>query len=109
MFYHICQVAVTEIHGTFSSGVLPLQGRRLKGRKKKTWEAEALKGFNMELRSEKHGSEKAFLGRVHQLGKIERQCIIWLRKEKDNKHSELGPHVSFFLDSSPDYSILLKL
>lgn len=35
MFYHTCQVAVTEIHETFSSGVLPLQGRRLEGRKKK--------------------------------------------------------------------------
>lgn len=92
MFYHICQVAVT---GTFSSGVLPLQGRRLEGRKKKTWEAEALKGFKVELRSEEHGSEKAFLGRVQQLGKIERQRIIWFRKQKDNKHSELGPRFLF--------------
>lgn len=109
MFYHICQVAVTEIHETFSSGVLPLQGRRLEGRKKKAWEAEALEGFKVELRSEEHGSEKTFLGREWQLGKIERQCIIWLRKQKDNKHSELGPHVLFFLDFPPDHSILLKL
>lgn len=88
MFYHICQVAVTEIHETFSSGVLPLQGRRLEGREKKAWEAEALKGFKEELRSEGHGSEKTFLGRERQLGKVERQCIIWLRKQKDNKHAE---------------------
>lgn len=63
MFYHICQVAVTEIHETFSSGVLPLQGWRLEGREKKGWEAEALKGFKEELSSEEHGSEKTFLGR----------------------------------------------
>lgn len=95
MFYHICQVAVTEIHETFSSGVLPLQGPRLEGRKKKAWEAESLEGFKVELRSEEHGSEKAFLGREQQLGKVKRQWVIWLRKQKDYKHSELGPHVLF--------------
>lgn len=108
MFYHICQVVVREIHETFSSGVLPLQGPRLEGRKKKAWEAEALKGFKVELRSEEHGREKSFLGRERQLGKVKRQCIIWLRKQKDNKHSDLGTHDLFFLDSSPDHSILLK-
>lgn len=109
MFYHICQVVVREIHETFSSGVLPLQGPRLEGRKKKAWEAEVLKGFKVELRSEEHGREKSFLGRERQLGKVKRQCIIWLRKQKDNKHSDLGTHDLFFLDSSPDHSILLKL
>lgn len=71
MFYHTCQVAVTEIHEMFSSGVLPLQGRRLEGRKKKAWEAEGLEGFKAELRHEELGREKPFLGREWQLGKTE--------------------------------------
>lgn len=93
MFYHTCQVVVTEIHETFSSGVLPLLGRGLEGRKKKAWEAEGLQGFNAELRSEEPGREKTFLGREWQLGKIERQCTSGLMKQKDNKHPVLGPHV----------------
>lgn len=109
MFYHTCQVAVTEVHETFSSGVLPLQGHRLEGRKKKAWEAEGLKGFKTELRSEELGREKTFLGRERQLRKIERQCTSGLMKQKDNKHPVLGPHVLFIFDFSPVHSILLKL
>ena len=100
MFYHTCQVAVTEIHETYSSGVLPLQGLRLEGRKKKAWEAEGLEGFKVELRNEKLGRE-TFLGRERQLRKIERQRTSGLMKQKDNKHPVLGPHVLFVFNFSP--------
>lgn len=49
--YHTCQVAVTEIQETFSSGVLSLQRCGLEGRKKKARKAECLEGFKVELRS----------------------------------------------------------
>lgn len=108
MFYHTCQVAVTEIHETFSSGVLPLQGRKLEGRKKKAWEAEGLKGFKVELRSKEVGREIC-LGRDRQLEKLERQCTSGLMKQKDNKHPVLGAHVLFIFDLSCSFNIAQTL
>lgn len=75
--YHTCQVAVTEIHETFSSGIFPLQRRGLEGRKKKAWKAEGIEGFKMELRSEKLGREKNFLGKEWELKKNRRATHKW--------------------------------
>lgn len=81
----------------------------LEGRKKKTWEAEGLEGFKVELRNEELGREKSFLGRERQIGKTERQCTSGPMKQKGNKHPVLDPHVLFIFDFFPVHSILLKL